>query len=207
MNYQPKRRCLLQSIATIQPGYPFRGKLELNDNGDAFVVQYRHLVAGEPLDDTQGHTLDRVSLTGRKRPEYLCSGDILFMAKGTRNDAAVVRELPNNTVCTPNFYLIRLTPGACNLIPEFLAWQINHFDAQRYFAERSQGSAVPSITKSELENLPIVMPSLKQQKVMVELITAARREKQQLNQLIENRQRMIDAVGHQLLRPDTTIGN
>ena len=207
MNYQPKRRCLLQSIATIQPGYPFRGKLELNDNGDAFVVQYRHLVAGEPLDDTQGHTLDRVSLTGRKRPEYLCSGDILFMAKGTRNDAAVVRELPNNTVCTPNFYLIRLTPGACNLIPEFLAWQINHFDDQRYFAERSQGSAVPSITKSELENLPIVMPSLKQQKVMVELITAARREKQQLNQLIENRQRMIDAVGHQLLRPDTTIGN
>jgi hypothetical protein len=206
MIHQPKRRCLLKSVATIQPGYPFRGKLELDDHGDAFVVQYRHLVVGEPLDDTQGHSLDRVNLTGRKRPQYLCAGDILFMAKGTRNNAAVVRELPINTVCTPNFYHIRLTPSVCNVMPEFLAWQLNHVDAQRYFAMCSQGSAAPSITKSQLGNLPIVVPPIEQQTLMVKLADAAAREKQLLNQLIENRQRMIDAAGHQLLRPDTTTG-
>tara|TARA_R110000796_G_scaffold252646_1_gene390348 strand:+ start:52335 stop:52958 length:624 start_codon:yes stop_codon:yes gene_type:complete len=206
MNHQPKRRCLLQSIAAIQPGYPFRGKLELDSQGDAFVVQYRHLVVGKTLHDPQGKTLDRVTLPGRKRPEYLCPGDILFMAKGTRNDAAVVRELPHNTVCTPNFYHIRLTPSACNVMPEFLAWQLNHVDAQRYFAMCSQGSAAPSITKSQLGNLPIVVPPIEQQTLMVKLADAAIREQQLLNQLIENRQRMIDAAGHQLLRPDTTTG-
>ncbi|MGP8288785.1 restriction endonuclease subunit S [Vreelandella zhanjiangensis] len=206
MNHQPERRCLLQSIAAIQPGYPFRGKLELDSNGDAFVVQYRHLVVGETLIDKQGKTLDRVTLPGRKRPEYLCPGDILFMAKGTRNGAAVIRELPHNTVCTPNFYHIRLTPSACNVIPEFLAWQLNHVDAQRYFAMCSQGSAAPSITKSQLGNLPIVVPPIEQQTLMVKLADAATREQQLLNQLIENRQRMIDAAGHQLLRPDTTTG-
>ncbi|WP_271912033.1 restriction endonuclease subunit S [Vreelandella alkaliphila] len=206
MNHQPKRRCLLQSIAAIQPGYPFRGKLELDSQGDAFVVQYRHLVVGEALYDPQGKTLDRVMFTGRKHPEYLCSGDILFMAKGTRNDAAVVRELPRNTVCTPNFYHIRLTSSACNVMPEFLAWQLNHIDAQRYFAMCSQGSAAPSITKSQLGNLPIVVPPIEQQALMVKLADAATREQQLFNQLIENRQRMVDAAGHQLLRPDTTTG-
>ena len=206
MNHQPKRRCLLQSIAAIQPGYPFRGKLELDGNGDAFVVQYRHLVVGETLHDQQGKTLDRVTLPGRKRPEYLRSGDLLFMAKGTRNDAAVVRQLPHNTVCTPNFYHIRLTPSVCNVMPEFLAWQLNHVDAQRYFAMCSQGSVAPSITKSQLGNLPIVVPPIEQQTLMVKLADAATREQQLLNQLIENRQRMIDAAGHQLLRPDTTTG-
>ncbi|MGP9572368.1 restriction endonuclease subunit S [Halomonas sp. AOP5-CZ2-32] len=206
MNHQPKRRRFLQSIAAIQPGYPFRGKLELDSSGDAFVVQYRHLIVGEPLHDQQGKTLDRVTLSGRKRPEYLCSGDILFMAKGTRNGAAVVRELPYNTVCTPNFYHIRLTPSACLVMPEFLAWQLNHLDAQRYFAMCSQGSAAPSITKSQLGNLPIVVPPIEQQTLMVKLADAATREQQLLNQLIENRQRMVDAAGHQLLRPDTTTG-
>ena len=207
MNHQPKRECLLQSIAIIQPGYPFRGKLELDSKGDALVVQYRHLVVGETLYDQQGKKLDRVTLPGRKRPDYLCAGDILFMAKGTRNAAAVVQALPKNTVCTPNFYHIRLLPDACHLMPEFLAWQLNHLDAQRYFAMCSQGSVAPSITKSQLGNLPIVVPALEQQATMVKLTTAASREKQRLNQLIENRQRMIDAVGHQLLRPDTAIGN
>ncbi|MCD6006177.1 restriction endonuclease subunit S [Halomonas sp. IOP_6] len=206
MNHPPKQTCLLQSIAAIQPGYPFRGKLELDSQGDAFVVQYRHLIVGEPLNDQQGKTLDRVTLPGRKRPEYLCSGDILFMAKGTRNGAAVVRQLPHNTVCTPNFYHIRLTSSACSVMPEFLAWQLNHVAAQRYFAMCSQGSAAPSITKSQLGNLPIVVPPIEQQALMVKLADAATREQQLLNQLIENRQRMIDAAGHQLLRPDTTTG-
>ena len=207
MNHQPKRRCLLQSIASIQPGYPFRGKLELDGNGDAFVVQYRHLLLGEPLDDPHGHTLDRVTLPGRKRPQYLCSGDILFMAKGTRNEAAVIRDLPENTVCTPNFYHIRLTSSAFSLIPEFLTWQLNHLDAQRYFAMCAQGSAAPSITKSQLGSLPIMVPPLEQQNVMVELVAAASREQQLLNRLINNRQRMLDAVGQNLLHPEQATGN
>ena len=202
-----KGSLLLQDLASIQPGYPFRGKLPLQERGNTFVVQYRHLVLGQPLTDKLGATLDRVTLPGRKRPDYLWPGDIIFMAKGTRNDAALVAELPHNTVCTPNFYHIRLKPDAYNLMPEFLAWQLNHVDAQRYFAACSQGSVAPSITKSQLGSLPIVVPSIERQKRMVKLADAATREMQLYQQLIENRQRMVDAVGQQLLRPDTTTEN
>src|SRR5680860_675325 len=148
----------LGELADLHPGYPFRGKIPLDAGGDAYVVQFRHVLVGEPLRDNDGKTLDRVSLPGRKRPTYLRRDDVIFMAKGTRNDAAVIGDVPVNTVCTPNFYHIRLKPEAYRLMPEFLAWQLNYVDAQRYFAMCSQGSAAPSITKSQLGNLTVVIP-------------------------------------------------
>lgn len=196
----------LGELSTIQPGYPFRGKLPLDAKGEARVVQFRHVVAGEPLCYGDGEDLDRVRLPGRKRPAYLQMGDVIFMAKGTRNDAAVIGQVPEYTVCTPNFYHIRLKPKS-PLTPEFLAWQLNHTDAQRYFTTCSQGSAAPSITKSQLAGLPIAIPSIDKQKLIVQLASAANREQQLLNQLIENRQRMINAVGRQILRPDIKTGN
>jgi len=199
-----KHQLPLRSLAAIHPGYPFRGKMPVDKDGNAFVVQFRHLVVGESLDDKDGKTLDRVTLPGRRRPDFLWPGDILFMARGTRNDAAVVKALPHNTVCTPNFFHLRLKPEAFRLMPEFLAWQLNHVDAQRYFAMCSQGSAAPSVTKTQLGSLPIVVPSIERQKRMVKLADAATREMQLYQKLIDNRQRMIDAVGQQLLRPDTT---
>jgi len=181
--------------------------LALDDYGDAFVVQFRHVAAGKRLDDEFGKSFDRAALSGRKQPDYLRAGDLLFMAKGSRNHAVVIGDVPENTVCTPNFYHIRLKPNVDDLLPEFLAWQINHRYAQRYFSTCSQGSVAPSITKAQLGELSIVIPPLEEQKQMVNLADAATREHELLSQLIANRQRMIDAVGSQLLRPDPTTGN
>ena len=207
MSKQHRQKLSLRSLATIRPGYPFRGKLPIDSSGDAYAVQFRHIVLGEPLSDKDGKTFDRVKLTGRKRPSYLWPSDLVFMAKGTRNHAAVIADVPSNTVCTPNFYHIRLKPDAFWLMPEFLAWQLNHVDAQRYFASCSQGSVAPSITKSQLGDLPIVIPSIEQQKLMVKLSDAATREQQLLNELIENRQRMLNAAGHHILHSESATGN
>lgn len=196
------KKTLLRKVATIQPGHPFRGKLPLSAEGQVFVVQFRHIIVGERLNDGNGTTLDRATLTGRKQPEFLRSGDILFMAKGTRNDAALIGEVPPNTVCTPNFYRIRLKPDIDDLLPDFLNWQLNHLGAQRYFATCSQGTAASSITKSQLETLPVIIPPIETQKLMANLADAATKEQTLLNQLIENRQRMIVEVGRRILHPE-----
>lgn len=201
MKSRINKQVVLNQMATIQPGYPFRGRLTFGEAGDAFVVQFRHIVVGGRLDDKHGAFLDKATLTGRKEPDYLRPGDVLFMAKGTRNDAALVGDLPPNTVCAPNFYRIRLKPEA-DILPAFLNWQLNHRDAQRYFAMCSQGSAASSITKSKLEALPVIIPPMETQSVMVRLAEAAAHETTKLNQLIENRQRMVVAAGHHILHPD-----
>ncbi len=193
----------LQDLVDIQPGYPFRGKLPLSKGGDVYVVQFRHVVVGERLSDSAGDELDRAVLTGRKQANYLRPGDILFMAKSTRNQAAVIGEVPTRTVCTPNFYHLRLHAGTHGIMPDFLAWQLNHQEAQRYFASCSQGSVVRSITKAQLAELAIVIPPADQQQHIVEFASAAFREEQLMNQLIENRRRELVALGQRILHPQS----
>lgn len=196
---EPLKEHHLQEVAEIWPGYPFRGKLPLSEKGEAFVVQFRHIVVGDSLRDETGAELDRAHLTGRKKPNFLRSGDVLFMAKGTRNFATTVVAVPKTTVCTPNFYHVRIRSRVPLLEPEFLAWQLNHWDAQRYFSACSQGSVAPSVTKSQLGHLPIVIPPLEQQRRIANLARAAFQEEQLLSQLVENRRRMVAAAGHQIL--------
>lgn len=197
----------LSQLADIEPGYPFRGKLPLSDDGDAFAVQFRHIVTGEPLDEPEGEGLDRVNLPGRRQPTYLQPGDVLFTAKGPRHDAALIGRVPPNTVCTPNFYHVRLKPGIDAITPAFLAWQLNHRAAQRYFAMCSEGSVAPSIRKSQLAQVPIYLPPLEKQHVMVALAQAATEERRLLTRLIDNRQRMLEAAGQQLLGGGVTTGS
>jgi len=192
----------LQELVDIQPGYPFRGKLPLSNSGDAYVVQFRHIVVGARLIDSTGAGLDRARLTGRKKANFLRPGDVLFMAKGTRNQAAVVGEVPDNTVCTPNFYHLRLKPTVSEITPDFLAWQLNHQEAQRYFTACSQGSAAPSITKAQLAGLTIAIPPMNQQLILVKLADATLLEEHLLSQLIDNRKRQLTALGNRILHSE-----
>lgn len=209
MTERKTERWRLRDLVDIHPGYPFRGKLPLNIDGDARVVQFRHIKPGQPLSDPDGSVLDRVGLPGRKKPNYLCPGDVLFMAKGPRNYAVTVGEVPENTVCTPNFFHLRLKAGRHNLLAEFLAWQLNHMDAQKYFAICSQGSVAPSVAKGQLGHLPISVPPMDQQNYMIGLVRAAVQEEEVLSKLIDNRHRMINTVGHQILHQEnqSRVGN
>ncbi|WP_154045158.1 hypothetical protein [Vreelandella subglaciescola] len=61
------------------------------------MVQLLHVVPGEPLAAPHGEGLDQVNLPGLRRPTYLQPGDIRFMAKWLRHDAALVGRVPPNT--------------------------------------------------------------------------------------------------------------
>jgi hypothetical protein len=84
-------------------------------------------------------------------------------------------------------------------IPEFLAWQMNLAPAQRYFEQSATGSYITSIRRQVLETLPVLIPSLDRQRLLVSLAEAAKREKHLMERLIENRQRELDLVAQELL--------
>ena len=84
-------------------------------------------------------------------------------------------------------------------MPEFLAWQMNHGTAEMYFARGGQGTAVRSITRAQLQDLPILLPTIEKQKTMAGLVTTAQQEKQLMSKLIGNRQQQLKAIGRQLL--------
>ena len=179
----------LAALADVQAGHPFRGSVPEDPEGDFFAVQMRdvRLDGGIAWDQ-----LVRISLDGRKSPVWLRPGDVLFMARGSRNYALSLEEVPVKAVCSQYFFLLRIK--STGLLPEFLAWQINRAPAQRYLAKNAEGTDQLSIRRGVLEALPIAVPSLEQQRLIVALSKDALSERQVLETLIQNREQQLDAL-------------
>lgn len=83
-------------------------------------------------------------------------------------------------------------------MPEFLAWQINQKPVQEYLEKEATGSNVQNIRKSALEQMPIVLPPLEEQRLIVQFWRAAQREREILQQLIEATDVQLDAIAYRL---------
>lgn len=135
---------------------------------------------------------------GRKTPDWLEPGDILFTARGHNNYALVLDEIPFPTVLSPHFF--HLTARHSGVLPAFIAWQINQEPAQQYLRKSAEGSDVPSIRRQVLEDLPMAVPPLGQQEAALRFDQAWRREQQVMADLVENRRQMMAGIARQLLR-------
>jgi restriction endonuclease S subunit len=120
----------------------------------------------------------------------LKDGDVLFAAKGTKNFAAVYQGNNPVAVASTSFFVIRLT-DAC-LLPEYLAWFLNHPQSQSLLKGKARGTSIPSITKSVLEDLEIVVPSLEKQRIIVNLSKLALKETEIRMKVLERRKQLIE---------------
>ena len=90
----------LKDVAMARLGYPFRGAVEEVRNGEVAVVQIKN---ADPERGIDWDDLVRTSLPGRKQPDWLQTGDVLFTARGNRNVAVHVDQTPGQAVCAPPF--------------------------------------------------------------------------------------------------------
>ncbi|UZE97631.1 restriction endonuclease subunit S [Alkalimarinus alittae] len=187
----------LCEIAEIRPGHPFRGTIAPVVDSNTYVVQVRDTdTSGEIRTDEMITT----ELTGRKQPDWLQQGDILFVAKGAKHFAACVKQLPVQTVCSPHFFIVRIkTENTATVLPEFISWQLNQIPAQRYFKTTAEGSMYVSIRRQVLEDVPITLPSIEKQAQLVALHASAVKEQKMLQKLITNRQQLLDAIALDIL--------
>ncbi|KWN06882.1 restriction endonuclease subunit S [Burkholderia ubonensis] len=185
---------MLRSLADVQAGHSFRGSVPVVDGGNAFALQMRDL---SPTGEVGWDGLVQTDVDIGKPVQWLEPGDVVFVARGARNYAVCLREVPKPVVCSQYFFLLRVKSPA--LLPEFLAWQINRAPAQRYLASNAEGSDQLSIRRPILECLPISVPPLKQQQLVISLAETAVHEERQLQDLIRNRHRQMDALAFALL--------
>ena len=186
----------LHEIAHIEAGHPFRGAIPEHKHGDCQVIQIRDI-------DTDGNiNWDYViytQITGRKRPDWLRKGSIIFAARGARNLATCMPNLKRPIVCAQHFFRITLK-DTHDALPEFIAWQLNQKPLQRYFRQSAEGSAQVSIRRAVLEQATIALPSLQKQLLLTRLAEKALKEKQLLTKLIDNRSLQINAIANDLLK-------
>ncbi len=169
---------LLKNITTITAGHPVRGALEPVLSGEVSVVQMKDVDAEQGIDT---RTLVPVKLPTKKKPDYLRQHDILFISRGNHFFATRVDEPLDNTVAAPKFFVLRVKTH--QVMPAYVAWYINHHRAQRYFSQQVVGSWVQLISRQVLQDLPIAIPPLAQQALIVNAHCCWLGEKQLLREL------------------------
>jgi hypothetical protein len=164
------------------------------EHGGVLVAQMKDI---DPFGGLRWETLVRTELPGRKAPDWLQLGDILFVPRGGRFFGASVDAPPEPTVCGPHLLHLRLRAGA-GVQPAFLAWQINQPPLQRQLRAAAEGSSQLSIRIAEIEALQIAIPPLAKQIRIVALAEAVLRERQVLTRLIQNREQELASLANTL---------
>jgi len=184
----------LDKLAHISPGYPFRGSLSEDPDGDALVLRMGDV---DPDSGAAWDGLIQVALKGRRCPDWLRDDDIVFLAKGNRNYATLLKHVPPKVVASPQFFVLRADTDVID--PSFLAWQMNQRHAKRYFKAEAEGSTSISIRKSVLAALPIMLPSSVEQLRMMQVVNCAQEQLKVIQCIERNQRTLLDTLARQLL--------
>ena len=185
----------LAAAVRVRAGYPFRGSIEEVAGGEVLAVQMKDVDVDAGV---RWPGVVRTSLAGRKEPDWLKVGDVLFVSKGARFYAVCIDDPPAQAVCSPHFFHLQVEPQM-DLVPAFLAWQINQPPFQRQLQQAAEGSSQLSIRRPVLESLTLCVPSLSDQQRIVALADLARQERYSLQQLIHNREQQLQALAEGLV--------
>lgn len=187
----------LKQVATINAGYPFRGKIPEATGSSVVAVQMKDVSLTEGI---RWSDCIQTELTGKREPDYLTAVDILVAARGSHNYAIQVDQALTDSgkqaVAAPHFFVVSLKKK--DILPEFMVWLLNQAPAQRYFEQNAEGTLTKSIRRSVLEDTPVLVPPLAKQRAIIAMANTLREEQRLIQQLLHNGERMMSAIARDL---------
>lgn len=187
---------LLKDIASIHTGYTFRGSIEPDEDGELRVVQIKDLVIGKPIPYVN---LVQTSLDNVRRESFIQNGDVLFISRGTRNQAIPVEQDFTNVIFGAQILAVRTGD---KVLPSYLACYLNLKPAQRYLEEYGVGSNVRVVTKSILEEMPVAVPPIEVQKRIVALCELSFKEERLMEEIKTKRKQLVEEALAKVLKQE-----
>lgn len=151
--------------AEVLPGFALKARAEHEPEGTYQVVMAKHLSDCMPYRYIDEHEL-RMTLAGSPENYRVQKGDVLFISRGVRNCAAVIESVPEKTIASATFYILR---AHSTIDPSYLAWCLNQPLAQAQIGQIRTGAGTPIVQRNVLGDIQIPVPPLSEQKRLVEL--------------------------------------
>lgn len=181
---------LLSELCHIHSGYTARSRLSPLSEGGTPAIQLRDVGSeGEGL----SRPLQKYDLGDLSDRYFVRGGEVVFRSRGEPNTATVVA----NDLVEPAAVIVPLMimrPNKERVLPEYLAWAINHPDAQRRLGAEAQGTSLRMISMAVLERLDIAVPDLQTQRRIVDLDALAKREGRLLRILATRREQLTSLI-------------
>lgn len=164
----------LDNISSIRYGRSVNKAFIHEQKSTMMLVQSRDLFINGVNWDSCAYT-DFVSM---KEPYFLEQGDVLFFVRSEGNNAIVIDASVNDigiqAIAGPLMFILRCDTR--KIIPEYLAWWLNQEPAQTYFKSKDPDGQRKSIVRETLEETPICIPTLNQQRSVIETHNAILKE-------------------------------
>ncbi|HOP47118.1 MAG TPA: restriction endonuclease subunit S [Desulfobacteraceae bacterium] len=185
----------IKACARVLPGFSIKTSISHDPNGTHQIILARHLPEIGPYEYKEEHVL---KITPERPPEKYCvsAGDILFMSRGSLNRAILLNSVPENTLATASFYIIK--PGAM-IAPGYLAYCLNQEPFQNKIAEIRTGAGTPLVPRADFSQIPIILPSLEEQNKIAEIGNLMIHEKILINRMLEKLELKHRLLGKKIL--------
>lgn len=185
----------LGELAEIRMGYPFRGRVERVESGGCLLVQMGD-VRADSL-EVAPH-LAHVEAPANWEKHVLNPGDVLLVARGLRNDAAMFVGEALKVIAAPHLFVLRANSSVARA--EYLTWLLNQSATQTKIRSIRAGTDIPFVPLEALSLLRVPLPSLELQSRLASIRRLSRQEQELLEQISERRRLLIDATIREAVR-------
>lgn len=167
--------------SNIQTG-PFGSQLHQSDYSEEGtpVVMPKDLVNGHIFEASIARVSeDHVNRLSRHKIEV---GDILYSRRGDVGRCAFATDVEQGWLCGTG--CLRVTIDRSKAVPKFVFYQLQKAETVGWVEKHAVGATMLNLNTSILSSIPIEMPSIEEQKIIVDMLSA-------YDDLIENNQKQI----------------
>ena len=167
--------------SNIQTG-PFGSQLHQSDYSEEGtpVVMPKDLVNGHISEASIARVSeDHVNRLSRHKIEV---GDILYSRRGDVGRCAFATDVEQGWLCGTG--CLRVTIDKSKAVPKFVFYQLQKAETVGWVEKHAVGATMLNLNTSILSSIPIEMPSIEEQQIIVDMLSA-------YDNLIENSQKQI----------------
>ena len=185
----------IKECAAVLPGFSVKQRLDHNPDGTCQVLLPKHLTEGQPYRYRAEH-VQRVSIDRDVEPYRVHPGNVLFVSRGAHNQTVLIETVPEPSIATSTFYILRVADGTD---PGYLAWCLNQPGVQAAIGQIRTGAGTPIVPRKDLGAILIPVPPLDRQNQIAHLAGLMSRERALRAQLLDETERCHRLLGQQLL--------
>jgi len=135
-----------------------------NENGEYHIIKTSDVRDGDLLLENSERAIKGVyeEWTQRGKPQ---SGDLIFTREAPVGEVGIV---PDNADVLLGQRTVLIRPNTSKVTPEYLCFALQNHSIEWYADLKSQGSTVRHLNVSDLEDLPMFLPPISEQRNIVE---------------------------------------
>ncbi|WAA12820.1 restriction endonuclease subunit S [Fervidibacillus halotolerans] len=112
---------------------------------------------------------------------------------------AVYIDQDHTGLLIPSYFVIIKVDQTKRVLPQYVAWYLNTIPIKKELERTHAGSRIPSTNQHAIRKLPISIPPISKQKIIMELYRLHQKEKMLYKKLIKEKDSLFNEVTRQIL--------